>query len=114
MILNLITVSNGRYESNLLDKFDNLMNCEKNYFYTNEKIFTQDPNFFSKSNCNFPGVNVFKLMQEFENVDKKVNDYLYDVTIHKAWLTDYNIRFVNRMFFVENYLIFFNCNYKQA
>ncbi|KAH9388663.1 Hydrolase [Tyrophagus putrescentiae] len=92
LILNLITVSNGRYESNLLDKFDNLMNCEKNYFYTNEKIFTQDPNFFSKSNCKFPGANVFRLMQEFESVDKKVNDYLYDVTIHKAWLTDYNIR----------------------
>ncbi len=85
-------MSNGRYESNLLDKFDNLMNCEKNYFYTNEKIFTQDPNFFSKSNCKFPGANVFRLMQEFESVDKKVNDYLYDVTIHKAWLTDYNIR----------------------
>lgn len=49
-------------------------------------------------------------MQEFENVDKKVNDYLYDVTIHKAWLTDYNIRFVKNCQFYWDSPMFFNNN----
>lgn len=113
LILDLLTVTNGRYESKLLDKFDKLMNCDKNVYNTNDKldkldkfsnIFAQDPNFFSKSNCRFPGASIFKLMQEFEIVDKKVNDYLYDVTIHKAWQTDYNYRyFIFKYFNISSY-----------
>lgn len=32
------------------------------------------------------------MTQHLSDAIKRVNDYLYDVTIHKAWLTDYNIR----------------------
>ena len=91
LILDLLTVSNGKYESNLVEKFDNLLNCEQSYM-TLKRLLKQDPNFFTKSYCNFPGASIFRLMKEFREVNKRVDDYLYDVTIHKAWLTDYNVR----------------------
>lgn len=94
LIIDLLTVTNGRYETKLLKQFDNLMSCDQNYYYPGDKIFSQDPNFFSKANCKFPGSRIFRVMQEFDVVNRKVNDYLYDVTIHKAWLTDYNVRLV--------------------
>lgn len=68
------------------------MNCHRTFNYDSD-IFIQDPNFFHFTSCNFPGKDIFHLMRNFEDIDKKINDYLYDVTIHKAWLTDYNVRY---------------------
>lgn len=65
------------------------MDCQN---FWREKSLSEDRNLFSKTICNFPGAEVFRVMKEFADINKKVNDYLYDVTIHKAWLTDYNVR----------------------
>lgn len=92
LILDLLTITNGRYESGLMDKFDKLMNCGKIFHSFGNNILTQDSTFFSKSNCKFPGSDIFRLMHEFESVNKRVDKYLYDVQIHKAWLTEYNVR----------------------
>ena len=44
------------------------------------------------SQFGFPGAPVYRLTQTVAGAIKKVNEYIYDVTIHKARLTDYNVR----------------------
>ncbi|OTF75726.1 hexosaminidase D-like protein [Euroglyphus maynei] len=96
LIIDLLTAANGKYESKLLGEFHHLMNCPNqianNYNAMGERLFTQYPTFSHLIDCDFPGSKVFRLMQEFKNINKRVDDYLYDVTKHKAWLTDYNFR----------------------
>ncbi|KAH9423131.1 Hydrolase [Dermatophagoides pteronyssinus] len=96
LILDLLTATNGKYESRLLEKFHHLMNCPDHianaYNTMGIRLFTQEPTFSHLTDCDFPGSKVFRLMQEFEIINKRVDDYLYDVTKHKAWLTDYNFR----------------------
>ena len=78
------------------------------------RLFTQEPTFSHLTDCDFPGSKVFRLMQEFEIINKRVDDYLYDVTKHKAWLTDYNLRSVGYFFITQilSSLIFFCCLYR--
>lgn len=40
----------------------------------------------------FPGSAVFRLTQTHSEAIKKADDYMHDVTIGKAWITEYNIR----------------------
>lgn len=85
------------------------MNCPHQLDYTyntmGARLFTQYPTFSHLINCDFPGSKVFRLMQESENINKRVDDYLYDVTKHKAWLTDYNFRSVG-IFYCSHWSIF--------
>lgn len=80
------------------------MKCGFDY-YNHNNIFAQDPNFFSKVPCKFPGASIFRVMQRLKDVQKRVDDYLYDKTIHKAWITDYNVRYVLQfsLFFCETH-----------
>lgn len=87
------------------------MNCPNqianNYNAMGERLFTQYPTFSHLIDCDFPGSKVFRLMQEFKNINKRVDDYLYDVTKHKAWLTDYNFRSVIYFSILSSLTIFF-------
>lgn len=102
LILNLLTVSDGKFENQeILKKFNTILQCsngQRNYYgsggaLSNEFDFDHDPFLWSRAGtCSFPGVNVFKLTQQVEESVKRVDEYIYDVTIHKAWMTEYNVR----------------------
>lgn len=40
----------------------------------------------------FPGANVFRMTENHRDAVKHANEYYDGVTIHKAWLTPYNVR----------------------
>ena len=96
LITDLITLKHGHYDPSLVFKdFDKIMSC--NSYYKSYEIdgnnFEQDPYFWYRAgNCFFPGSAIFKTTQVVSDAIKRVNDFIYDVTIHKAWLTQYNFR----------------------
>lgn len=96
LVLNLLTTSNGRFDSPLIfKKFDSIMSCSSHNFYNtpSNPDLDSDPFLWNyASSCFFPGSAVFRLTQRTADVVKRVNDYEYDVTIHKAWMTAYNVR----------------------
>ena len=102
LIVNLLTISHGKFDSKIVfEKFDKIMGCTSpninvnNYYSSNNNDvdFTNDPHLFNHcANCQFPGSKVFRMVEQHTEIIKRVNNYIYDVTIHKAWLTDYNIR----------------------
>lgn len=97
LILNLLTVSNGKFDPTLWKKFDQIMSCPgRSSFYsggTTAPDLDQDLYLWSYAgSCLFPGSSVFRLTQHTADVVKRVTDYEYDVTIHKAWMTAYNVR----------------------
>lgn len=99
LIVDLLTLSSGHFESAVIfKKFDKIMQCSSSHNYysssnQNEVDFEGDPYLWQRaSGCFFPGSPVFRLTQHLSEAIKRVNDYIYDITIHKAWMTDYNIR----------------------
>lgn len=102
LILNLLTVSAGKFDNQaIFKKFNSVLQCSssaRSYYSSgtaasNEFDFDHDPFLWSRAgSCNFPGANLFKLTQSVEDTVKRVDDYIYDVTIHKAWMTEYNVR----------------------
>lgn len=102
LILNLLTVSEGKFDNPVIvKKFNSVLQCSspsRNYYssgtaLSNEFDFDHDPFLWSRAgSCNFPGVNFFKLTQTVEDTVKRVDEYIYDVTVHKAWMTEYNVR----------------------
>ncbi|XP_015782701.1 hexosaminidase D [Tetranychus urticae] len=109
LIVDLITLRDGHYDSSKVFKeFDKIMHCSSSssigqYGYREDSNiggnsngavdFESDPYLYNKaSSCMFPGSSIFRMTQSVAEAVKRVNDYIYDVTIHKAWLTDYNIR----------------------
>lgn len=99
LILNLLTTTNGKFDSAVIfKKFDSIMGCQssRNSFYNSPSStpnFDSDPFLWNyASSCFFPGSAVFRLTQHTADVVKRVNDYEYDVTVHKAWMTAYNLR----------------------
>lgn len=98
LILNLLTISAGRFDSSkTFKKFDQILQCpSQTRFFSSASAgpdFDTDPNLWTyASACSFPGSNVFRLTQHASETIKRVNDYIYDVTVHKAWMTEYNTR----------------------
>lgn len=90
LILDLLTVSNGKYESQLIRKLYEILNCGQNVMISNENIFSKNSNFFHLAQCDFPGSKILQMINDFEEINKRVDDFLYDLTVHKAWLTRYN------------------------
>ncbi|KPM07047.1 hexosaminidase D-like protein, partial [Sarcoptes scabiei] len=90
LILDLLTVSNGKYESRLIRKLYEILNCGQNVMISNENIFSKNSNFFHLAQCDFPGSKILQMINDFEEINKRVDDFLYDLTVHKAWLTRYN------------------------
>lgn len=79
------------------------MNCSKlpnrlnNRIYGYEKddssLLGKDVFLYNRASpCNWSGVTMFRLTQQLSDLIKRINDYIYDVNIHKAWQTDYNFR----------------------
>lgn len=91
LIVNLLAVSNGKFESkNLMSKFDQILGCGSAHQPFDLDV---DPQLWSTAaSCTFPGSDVFRLTQSVEKMVKQIDAYIYDITIHKAWLTDYNVR----------------------
>lgn len=97
LMVNLLTVSSGKYDSySIFKKFDKIMSCSRGSYYSagaQEVDFEQDPYLWTHaSGCFFPGAAVFRLTQHVADAVKRVNDYVFDITVHKAWMTDYNVR----------------------
>ncbi|XP_054168742.1 hexosaminidase D-like isoform X2 [Oppia nitens] len=94
LALSLITVSFGYFDSNqVFSRFDRVLHCPPNGRPLSDTELDADPNLFRRASaCDFPGSGVFRLMETHSQTVKRVSDFLFDVTIHKAWLTDYNIR----------------------
>lgn len=91
LFVSLITVSQGSFTSVVFSKFMQILQCTSRA--RSPVDFDNDPNLWQKANgCFYPGSNVFRMTQHHNDAIKRINDYLYDVTIHKAWLTDYNVR----------------------
>lgn len=90
LILNLLVLTNGAYSSELQGKFHSLLKCSQSRTVMD---LQSDPFLWQKSyGCFFPGAAVFRLTQTHSETVKKAEDYMHDVTIGKAWVTDYNVR----------------------
>ena len=101
LIINQLTLKNGKYDAaSIFKKFDKIMQCPllgRSHYQggpsTDVVDFEQDPYLWERAaGCAFPGASVFRLTQHVTDAVKRVNDYLYDVTVHKAWMTEYNVR----------------------
>lgn len=111
LILNLITVTSGQFDpSAVWNKFNQVLDCSSNSFYqqhlernraahagdntvTTSSYLESDPFLYQRaSTCHFPGVEIFRLTKSLGELVKKVDAYVYDVNVHRAWLTDYNFR----------------------
>ncbi|KAH9362944.1 hypothetical protein HPB48_014274 [Haemaphysalis longicornis] len=81
LILNLLVLSNGAYSTDLVSKFQELLKCSHS---RTQMDLQNDPYLWQKGyGCFFPWLS---------SAIKKANDYLHDVTIGKAWVTEYNVR----------------------
>lgn len=90
LILNLLVLSNGAYSTDLVAQFQKLLKCSHS---RSQMDLQNDPYLWQKGyGCFFPGSAVFRLTQTHSEAIKKANDYLHDVTIGKAWVTEYNVR----------------------
>uniref|UniRef100_A0A2L2Y7K7 beta-N-acetylhexosaminidase n=1 Tax=Parasteatoda tepidariorum TaxID=114398 RepID=A0A2L2Y7K7_PARTP len=91
LIIDLLTVTQGYFSQTLFTKFHNILQCT-----VHQRVqvdFETDPHLWQRaSSCFFPGSAVFRMTQHHSEAVKRVDDYLYDVTIHKAWMTEYNVR----------------------
>ncbi|GBM82078.1 Hexosaminidase D [Araneus ventricosus] len=91
LVIDLLTVTQGYFSQQLFTKFHHILQCTVHQ--RSQVDFETDPHLWQRaSSCFFPGSAVFRMTQHHSEAIKRVDDYLYDVTIHKAWLTDYNIR----------------------
>lgn len=101
LILDLLTLTNGKFETSLFSRFDKILGCTTSRGYysslggsaSGDTDLDNDPFLWQRaSGCFFPGSPVFRLTQSTADAVKRVNDYIYDVTVHKAWMTEYNVR----------------------
>ncbi|XP_074596750.1 hexosaminidase D [Brevipalpus obovatus] len=96
LIVDLITLKDGHYQSSQVFKqFDEIMHCATfgDRSLNDDVNLDNDPYLYNHvTQCEFPGAPVYRMTQTVSEAIKKVDEYIYDVTIHKAWLTDYNIR----------------------
>lgn len=90
LILNLLVLTNGAYSSDLQGRYHSLLKCTHS---RSPMDLQSDPFLWQKGyGCFFPGSAVFRLTQTHSETVKKAQDYIHDVTIGKAWVTDYNVR----------------------
>lgn len=104
LVLSLLTVSAGRFQANeVFKRFEEVMGCqhglyqqhlERNGALTADAgLLGTDRHLYARASaCQFPGVEIFRLTQQLNDLVKRVNDYVYDVNVHRAWLTEYNFR----------------------
>jgi hexosaminidase len=104
LVLNLITASSGHFHSKeVWNKFNKVMKCRPlSYFMqhsngaestTLSTYLGNDPYLYHRAgNCEFPGLEIFRLTKQLNDVIKRVDAYVYDINIHRAWLTEYNFR----------------------
>lgn len=95
LVLDLIALKDGHFDATKVFKeFDSIMKCKHSDYFSSESTdLDSDPFLYDRaSHCDFPGVSVFKMTRQLSQAIKRVNEYIYDVTVHKAWLTDYNVR----------------------
>ncbi|XP_022662894.1 hexosaminidase D-like isoform X2 [Varroa jacobsoni] len=93
LILSLVSVTAGGYagrEQYVRMQMSKLLNCHEPIrrldLEADEYLWN------SVSRCMFPGANVFRMTENHRDAVKHANEYYDGVTIHKAWLTPYNVR----------------------
>ena len=99
LVVNLVAATNGYLNSTLKDVVYDGLRCATNNNMASSAQFQtfidiqNDPYLWDKMSwCFFPGVQVFKLTHNLDNVQYQVKEYLKKVTLDQGWLTDFNIR----------------------
>ena len=90
LIIALLTVTQGYYDPKLFETFDKILGCESSFDRVGEFYLQNDKFLADKRYCRNYGNEIFKNMQNAQDLIRRIDEYLYDVTTHKAWLTDFN------------------------
>ncbi|XP_054721330.1 hexosaminidase D-like [Uloborus diversus] len=90
LILNLLTVSKGRFDYEVFPKMQELLECSSRMHYHLD--LDHDPSMWKALGvCFFPGSSVFRITLRHYDVTKSLDKYIYDITVHKGWMTEYNV-----------------------
>ena len=99
LVINLIAVTNGYMNSTLKNVVYDGLKCSSNNNLASSAQYQtfidvqNDPYLWDKMSwCFFPGVQVFKLTHNLDNVQYQVQEYIKKVTKDQGWLTDFNVR----------------------
>lgn len=93
LILSMLTVSKGYFEDSLFHSMKVLLQCTSMHNSWKRTDLDEDPYLYTNLQyCFYPGAQIYQLTKRVSQQVKAVNDFEYSYTIHKAWLTDYNIR----------------------
>lgn len=90
LILNLLTVSQGHFNNKIFPQMQELLDCSSRSHYHLD--LEHDPNMWrALVVCFFPGSAVFRLTLRQYDVAKSLDKYIFDITTHKGWMTEYNV-----------------------
>lgn len=90
LMLNLLTVSQGQFDSKVFPKMQELLECSSRMHYHLD--LEHDPNMWRALGvCFFPGSSIFRLTLRHYDVAKSLDKYIFDITTHKGWMTEYNV-----------------------
>lgn len=104
LALNLLLVARARFEpEHVFRALERHLECPKSddWFGLDEEralqeMAARDPTLSVRArDCRFPGARLFRLMETHAQVTRALDQYLFDVRQHKAWLTLYNERSVH-------------------
>ncbi|XP_028967191.1 hexosaminidase D [Galendromus occidentalis] len=93
LILSLLSATAGGFtgkENLIRSQMLKLLACQDS---SRRLDLESDENLYTAmGRCNFPGSAVFRMTETHRDTIKRANEYYDGVTIHKAWLTPYNVR----------------------
>jgi len=94
LALSLISVTFGAFDSKrVFQRFDRALRCPADSPALSDDALAEDEHLWRRAGgCQFAGAAIFRLTESHAEVVKRVSEYLFDVTQHKAWLTEYNVR----------------------
>uniref|UniRef100_T1IV42 beta-N-acetylhexosaminidase n=1 Tax=Strigamia maritima TaxID=126957 RepID=T1IV42_STRMM len=93
LAVNVLATSNGYFNESLQSQLFDGLQCMKHQKYTTFIDLEHDPHLWAKlSFCFFPGVAFFKVTEHLSRLRQGVDEFLKSETLHKAWLTEYNVR----------------------
>lgn len=90
LILNMLSISQGHFDNSVFPKMQELLECSSRMHYHLD--LEHDPNMWRALGvCFFPGSAIFRLTLRHYDVSKSLDKYIFDITTHKGWMTEYNV-----------------------
>ncbi|GBL87937.1 Hexosaminidase D [Araneus ventricosus] len=90
LVLNLLTVSQGQFNKEVFPRMQELLECSSRAHYHLD--LEHDPYMWRALGvCFFPGSAVFRITLRHNEVTKSLDKYINDITVHKGWMTEYNL-----------------------